>query len=457
MKQFTVLLIWVPCLAAFACGGVNSAEPEERDSAAVGASVDATSQDGASTPDAALTSSAMSGIEDATIPEDDSSSSEAASMDASTPDGLTANFASDAAFDAQDSAVLEEAGDSSAGADVDASPADGATVGADGSVDSGGDGATADAGEVSTEGYIASPQAQGSFSFPLQLPGSVSPEYDGTVGLPCQSDADCRPPGGPGVNSCSLSAFPDPIFPTPVCVLTTCNPGTDGNVHYCDGFDDSPVSSSGVCIPTGASAEGGIPQGICLPQCFWFSGGSPPLPELFPVLVDLDGGGFGCAGNDACNFWASVGGVLGIGYCWGGCTIDSECPAGSSCQMNEGICVDTPVPPSTLGAPCTSADNVLATNAAPCDCLANPSTMAGVCSQFCVVDSMSAVCPAGYVCDALEPSQVSDPDGGVSPAFTVQNTGLAGYCLESCGEDAGSCPANLTCSTATAAGPDCTP
>ena len=41
--------------------------------------------------------------------------------------------------------------------------------------------------------------------------------YDGTVGQVCTSDADCQPPGGPGINVCSSSLQEGVLFPTPVC------------------------------------------------------------------------------------------------------------------------------------------------------------------------------------------------------------------------------------------------
>jgi hypothetical protein len=257
------------------------------------------------------------------------------------------------------------------------------------------------------------------------------------VGLPCQSDSDCRPPGGPGVNICS-SSLSDPIFPTPVCVLLTCDPYAS---LFCDAPPNQSSNTPGVCLQTGTNPDGGDPPGVCLPLCGIDGTGSAPE---------------GCVGNDTCvnmglaEFSTSRNAVWGPGYCWGGCTTDSECPTGSSCQTNEGICVRTVTPPTkALGAPCTSADNGSATTPAACNCVVDPwtSTMAGTCTQFCIVDSPAAACPAGYLCDSFETTDV----------FPIQSVGIAGSCLHACDGDAGTCPANLTCVTSDTAGPDCLP
>lgn len=300
---------------------------------------------------------------------------------------------------------------------------------------------------------------------------SVSLLYDGTVGLPCKSDLDCQPSGGPGLAVCS-SSLTNPVFPTPVCVIPSgCNAGTDNNVHYCDGPDDP--SSPGVCLSVG--------QGLCLPQCEFANDGSPAQ---------------GCQGNDACTFYGAGitanNQVIGIGYCWGACTADSQCPTGSSCQLDQGVCLTTvSTPTKSVGQACTAADN----NAGgACSCLTNPNDTSasapGLCTKSCQVDVTKNACPSGFVCQAFEPT--SFPAMGTTPAtpgFATQNTGLAGVCVAACsGGDAGggsspgveadassgeggtlpssdgstgggggTCPPPMMCDTTTAAGASCLP
>src|SRR5438105_446480 len=78
--------------------------------------------------------------------------------------------------------------------------------------------------------------------------------YDNTVGLPCKADSDCQPAGGPGVAICSTSAFNGAVYPTPVCVIPSCDPGIDGFAHFCDGPDVP--GSPGFCLPIGSNGGG---------------------------------------------------------------------------------------------------------------------------------------------------------------------------------------------------------
>lgn len=275
--------------------------------------------------------------------------------------------------------------------------------------------------------------------------------YDGTVGQACQSNADCQPVGGVGVNTCSSATFANALYPTAICVLRTCNAGTDGNLHFCDGPDNA--NSPGVCLNT---ANGGI----CLPKCVAGADGSAPV---------------GCQGKDTCSLLATAvnasNQAVAIGFCFGGCTADGDCPAGNKCQKDQGLCLTTVTPPTKpIGTVCTSADNGSTTTPAACNCIINQAAMAtqGFCSQSCIVGSAAAACPAGYLCDSQEPTQVTNPTtGAVIAGFATQNVGISGLCFPtaaSCTADAGggsgeagACPANTRCVTTGTAGPDCQP
>jgi hypothetical protein len=262
--------------------------------------------------------------------------------------------------------------------------------------------------------------------------------YDGTTGQSCTTDADCQPPGGPGVTQCSTTVFGGfgPYSPTPVCMIATCYPGGGGSAQYCDGPPDDPTSP-GICMPiTGSLSGAGLDDtepGICLPKCA-FGGGGPAS---------------GCRGKDVCNSYdmavelapgTSV--PVGLGYCFGGCLTKTDCPAGSKCQADEGICVSsTPVQPTKPnGAACTVNDDTTQT----CNCTYGPS-QAGYCTTFCIAGQ--AGCPSGWVCETYEPT----------PAFTTPTAGMGGVCAPACADAGVVCPAGAQCETAYAAGPDCIP
>lgn len=271
--------------------------------------------------------------------------------------------------------------------------------------------------------------------------------YDNTVGNPCTSDLDCQPAGGPGVNKCSNDTFAlGAIFPSPVCITPTCDPGTDGNAHFCDGPDSLSPSTRGVCLDFGGNPE-------CLPLCLFLNDGSPAQ---------------GCLTNDAClqdsAFYTATlpdGGtaIVGVGYCFGGCTKDADCPTGNFCQVDEGACLTKVVAPTkTIGTACTAADNGSSTTAAPCNCFLNSQTMSGTCSQFCTTGSTADPCPAGYVCEALVPTELVNPSDAGVPGFLTQNAGLGGSCVATCTDEGGTCAGSMfSCSHDTPAGPDCLP
>ncbi len=281
------------------------------------------------------------------------------------------------------------------------------------------------------------------------IEASVPRKYDGTVGMPCQMSADCEPPGGVGVNVCSNAAFPGgPFWPTAVCLLMHCDPvgsGGGGSLQYCDGPASDPTSP-GVCLPTTSPAQPGM--GICLPRCELKLDGSAPT---------------GCRGKDVCNAaglgTSASGDVVGVGYCFGGCTADADCPAGSQCQLDEGTCLTTLYSRTKmLGQGCTSADSASTNHA--CLCGYSAATNQGYCTQACIVGG--AACPSGYVCSTGEALQLTGlgADGGTIPGFASQNIGMAGLCRAVChgsGDAGGTCPPNSSCNTGDTVGPVCAP
>jgi hypothetical protein len=294
---------------------------------------------------------------------------------------------------------------------------------------------------------------------PVDSGGGDGSTVDGTTGQPCTTDAECSPTGL-GINKCSGNMFftNGPILPTPVCLpAVNCDPGTDNLIHYCDGPDTQ--TSPGICLPTRTG-------GLCLPQCTILSDGSPAA---------------GCQGKDRCNVLGSgvlrSGAPFAVGFCFGGCSVDTDCPTGSQCQKDLGECYTTLVTRTKkLGDTCSANDTTT------CDCFRNQTTSVGYCASFCITGAMSpAPCPAGYVCDSGLQAQLTNPrtDATVS-GFMTQNAGLAGTCLQVCGAtdagsgpagDAGSdasvdaaspppptmCPVTATCNAMDTAGPVCIP
>ena len=258
----------------------------------------------------------------------------------------------------------------------------------------------------------------------------------------------------------------DPLFPDAVCVdPSPCDLGDGTSVLFCDGADPTDPTLPGICLPSGTATTG--IAGLCLPKCTIPSDGTAPV---------------GCHGKDVCNAFAfgtdASGKVSGFGYCFGGCVADGDCPTGSKCQKDQGLCVATLMTATkSLGATCSANDTSGTTYG--CNCLTNPKTQLGYCSQFCIVGQPSN-CGAGFVCDAQLPTMLT----GGTAGFTTQNAGLGGTCLQACGNapvaDAGSptggdassdaapeaggtgtpaamCPITANCTTTTPAGPVCVP
>jgi hypothetical protein len=288
-----------------------------------------------------------------------------------------------------------------------------------------GDGGGADGGSGGVDASVSfdTGTGEGSTTFDVGLSEtSPSNPYDGTTGKACTSDADCTVAGGPGIARCSSSVFaPESYYPTPVCILPTCTPVSDQQIHYCDGPDQP--SSPGICVPQGTAGGG-----ICIPKCTYDETGDAAT---------------GCVGKDMC-FAYTTGTQGGVGYCWGGCTQDGDCPQGQKCQTDQGLCVEGVVPPTkAFGAACTKSDS----DNGVCNCLYGGSAETGYCSSFCITGG-PATCPAGSICDGLEYRQYG---------FSTQNPGLGGFCSSTCVGDAETCPANSTCTNIFAAGPDCVP
>lgn len=281
--------------------------------------------------------------------------------------------------------------------------------------DAGDSGSDASAGDAPSGSDVISPGTDGSPQADVSAP---SP-YDGTVGKACSTDSDCASANGPQKAKCSNTVFaPTGYYPTPVCIIPSCAPVSDTKLHYCDGPDDP--SSPGVCVP-------GFNGGVCVPKCTYDKNGGAPQ---------------GCAGKDRCFTYPSIT-ENGDGYCWGGCTSDSDCGANEHCQVDQGICVQGVTPPTkNIGDACTKADN----NTEACYCLYGTNDN-GYCSSFCIVGQTST-CPNGYTCDPFEFRTYG---------YSTSNVGMAGYCAKDCAGDASACPSSSSCTNLSASGPDCIP
>jgi hypothetical protein len=249
---------------------------------------------------------------------------------------------------------------------------------------------------------------------------------DHTTGLGCVDDTTCDVTGA-GVNRCSNGTFSiGTLYPTPVCIGVSCDPGDGTSIMGCD--DDL-----GVCLATSTS-------GICLPACAFGNSGAAPT---------------GCIGKDVCNVlgWGkdATGTLQGVGYCFGGCVVDADCTKGDQCQRESGLCVKTKIVyTKTLGTACTDLD---AKAPAKCECLYLTSTNKGYCSTFCKVGDTATACPATYTCSPALPT--TDPADG-SALFSVDPGGMAGNCLKNCTVDADCTALNSICKT-TASGKVCYP
>ena len=325
--------------------------------------------------------------------------------------------------------------------------------------------------------------------------GSAPAAFDMTTGKLCNANSDCvgTAAGAPGINVCSngimykYTGVTFSLYPTPVCELPppsaagtgNCDPcgggACDGSMHFCDGPDDP--SAPGLCQPLDFQNPKAN-QGICVPYCTLPSDGSAPV---------------GCAGNNRCipyNWVLSLaadggpGMLTGYGICLGACEKDADCSklgVGYVCQTDIGFCTKTTVARTkTLGTACTGGTAAMSdTSLGTCNCFSNLTSNNGYCTSSCIVGGIA--CPNGWVCDTGIPSfplTFTGPmDAGITePAFTKQNVGLVGQCVQPCtnptdggtpaatdsgaAADSGAasgCPMNSTCIAQTVAGPDCEP
>jgi hypothetical protein len=227
---------------------------------------------------------------------------------------------------------------------------------------------------------------------------------DLTTGKTCVSDDTCDVTGD-GINVCSKGAFSTgDLYPTAICIGVTCDPGTGNAVYGCDG-------DLGICIPTTSG-------GICLPMCEFSDSTTAPT---------------GCAGKNKCNAYswgkdATTMAPFGVGYCFGGCKADADCPTGNVCQVEDGLCVKTKVTyTKSPGDACTDAD---AKAPAKCNCLYTTAEKKGYCANVCYFGETT--CGTGFTCDASLPRVKLLTDDVV---FTKVPTGIAGYCLKNCTTD----------------------
>jgi hypothetical protein len=225
----------------------------------------------------------------------------------------------------------------------------------------------------------------------------VPAEPDRTTGAPCKTDDECDVTAR-GINICTEGAFGggDSLYPTPVCVGTTCDPGDVTKVTLCDG-------DRGVCLPTTTSG------GICLPACAFSAAAAAPT---------------GCIGRNVCHAmsWSAdaAGEMRGVGYCFGGCRADADCPIGNICQTETSLCRRTKIVfPKLQGTACNKDD---LKEPAKCECVIATGGSSGYCANFCLVGES---CDAGFSCDALLPMK----------EFSAVPTGLAARCLKNCTTD----------------------
>lgn len=259
--------------------------------------------------------------------------------------------------------------------------------------------------------------------------GSTGKVEEKTVGKECASTADCKVAGSVNDNVCSKGLFgksaadADDLYGSPVCLQTKCDIGTAGTTAdvICD---DGP----GVCIPASAT------QNICLPACTFDS-------------TKIDGA---CAGGNKCNPAYTLTDpmtmkVSALGYCFGACGADADCKgtAGMKCQVEDGLCVKTPVVfAKAVGAGCTRP--AMAADPAQCNCNfvgnhadggVSPDADKGFCTHACVTgaagDAVCGTAKATWKCTAKLPKL----DSAGKPAFTAQVDNISGSCAQPCTMD----------------------
>ena len=167
--------------------------------------------------------------------------------------------------------------------------------------------------------------------------------------------------------------------------------------------------------------------GICLPVCEFGDSAAAPT---------------GCIGKNKCNVYGwgkdDAGKLVAVGYCFGGCMADADCPTGNKCQKEDGLCVKAPATyTKTPGTACTDAD---AKAPAKCNCLYTTADKAGYCANTCYFGE--STCGTGFTCDTGLPKNKLFADDTV---FTAAPKGLAGYCLKNCASDADCTGLNAYC------------
>ncbi len=226
----------------------------------------------------------------------------------------------------------------------------------------------------------------------------------GTTGIPCTADDECAPAdAGATAPFCSTSLAAGSLYPAPVCLGAACDPGDGDVIVGCD-------KNAGLCLPTSSG-------GICIPGCDFGGDGAAPVGCLEGALCTPYGWGQGDKGE-----------VVGVGYCYGGCRSDDDCPrAGERCQVEEALCVRSVVTYlKALGEACVRDD---ATSTPPkCNCLTGREGT-GYCTKVC---RFGEACDPGFTCDPMLPKTFDDG----SPAFAAVPAGVAGYCLKDCASDA---------------------
>ena len=236
------------------------------------------------------------------------------------------------------------------------------------------------------------------------------------VGAVCTgASSDCHMAAG-------LTGICSGASPSPSCIATGCAITTPTAVEYCD-------SDRGVCLS-------GTTSNYCVQKCGFTNSTSAPT---------------GCTGTNRCNAYgfsrdaSSI--VSGVGFCLGGCASTAECPTGTLCQVEEGLCV-SPAAFVTytlaVGSTCTAGTTTT------CNCIGHTGA-SGVCTKACVV-GRAATCASGFTCASDVPKTFSDG----SAAFTAQPSGTAGNCYKNCVSNA-SCPTGTYCDTNDVAGMVCKP
>jgi hypothetical protein len=317
--------------------------------------------------------------------------------------------------------------------------------------------------------------------------------FAGTTGKACQSNSDCNPDGGVGVNICStgVSATITKVtanpWPTPICLpdigsgTGDCDPapgGVSNSPQFCDG-DPTDPASPGLCVPLDNPPQTG--RGLCYPKCTFKVDGTAAV---------------GCIGFDTCQPLEVVqdtttNAITGYGFCFGSCQKDSDCVAlgaTATCQTDIGFCTPKKLTRTKQpGEGCSLAATSTDTTTGACYCDGDSTTGIGYCTSSCVVGG--AACANGWICDA-DQSTTLDFGGGTLVPVTAQNPGFPGFCRPACtlsdagapvdsgavvdagGDGAvpeagapadagtassGSCPMNSTCQSLNVVGPDCIP